>query len=225
MSENTTQTMDFWNKAKRPPKEALKVIKAGRLKGMTDISPQWRYKIMTEHFGPCGAGWYYEIKRVWSEDGAEGQKFAFAEVLLYTWVKERDKWSQPVSGIGGSMLVSKESRGLHSSDEGYKMAVTDALSVAMKMLGVAADIYLGKFDGSKYAAEETDNGFITKAQVDQITKLIKETKSDTVAFLDHVGKAETVDTIATSNFNACIAALNKKKAMLAKERQPGDDGE
>lgn len=30
------------------------------------------------------------------------------------------------------------------------MATTDALSVAMKMLGVAAEIYLGNFDGSKY---------------------------------------------------------------------------
>ncbi|MFH4181117.1 hypothetical protein WDA55_23970, partial [Acinetobacter baumannii] len=35
-------------------------------------------------------------------------------------------------------------------DEGYKKAVTDALGVAFKAIGVAADVYLGNFDGSKY---------------------------------------------------------------------------
>ena len=48
------------------------------------------------------------------------------------------------------MLIAKEKAGLYTSDEAYKMAVTDALSVALKALGVAADIYLGNFDGSKY---------------------------------------------------------------------------
>ena len=42
------------------------------------------------------------------------------------------------------MLVTKERDGLRTNDEGFKMATTDALSVAMKMLGVAADIYAGR---------------------------------------------------------------------------------
>lgn len=48
------------------------------------------------------------------------------------------------------MLVAQESSGLHANDEGYKMAITDALGTAVKMLGVAADVYAGKWDGSKY---------------------------------------------------------------------------
>jgi hypothetical protein len=48
------------------------------------------------------------------------------------------------------MLLKKETRGMHSTDEGYKMAVTDALSVACKALGIAGDIYAGLWDGSKY---------------------------------------------------------------------------
>ena len=48
------------------------------------------------------------------------------------------------------MLVTKESKGLHTSDEGFKMALTDALGVAMGKIGVAADIYMGQWDGSKY---------------------------------------------------------------------------
>jgi len=142
--------MEIWNKLKQPPASALKTIRAGRLKGMSDINPQWRYQIMTEQFGPCGIGWKYEIKRLWTEPASENQILAFAEILLYIAHGNGSQWSDPIPGIGGSTLVAKESKGLYSSDEAYKMAVTDALSVAMKMLGVAADIYAGLWDGSKY---------------------------------------------------------------------------
>jgi len=143
--------LDIYNALKQPPKEALRTIGGGRLKGMTDISPQWRYKAMTEQFGVCGIGWKYEVVRVWSEPANDGQVFAFAEINAY--VKVDDKWSEPIPGFGGSMLAVKESSGLHASDEGYKMAITDALSTSLKMLGVAADIYAGLFDGTKYRDE------------------------------------------------------------------------
>jgi hypothetical protein len=139
----------IWENVKQPPPHALKQINAGRLKGKTDINPQWRYQALTEQFGPCGTGWKYEVKKVWNEPVSDGQIFAFAEVHLY--FKEDDKWSDPIPGIGGSMLIVKEKAGLHASDEGYKMAITDALSVACKMIGVAADIYAGRWDGKKYA--------------------------------------------------------------------------
>ena len=140
--------MEIWNALKQPPVSALKKIGGGRLKGMTDINPQWRYKAMTEQFGICGVGWTYKIINTWSEQGADGVILAFAKIALL--IKIEDVWSEPIPGIGGSTMVAKETSGLYSSDECYKMAVTDALSVAMKMLGVASDIYEGLWDGSKY---------------------------------------------------------------------------
>ena len=140
--------LKIYNALKQPPKEALRQIQGGRLSGKTDINPQWRYKAMTEQFGMCGIGWKYETVKVWNEPIADGQVFAFAMISLYT--KQGDSWSEPIPGLGGSMLVEKEKAGLHANDEGYKMAITDALSTAMKMLGVAADIYAGLWDGAKY---------------------------------------------------------------------------
>jgi len=143
--------MELWNEVKQPPEAALKAITGGRLKGMTDVNPQWRYQALTEQFGPCGYGWKYEIVKLWTEPAPEGQIFAFAQVNLYIAKNPAgNPWGDPIPGIGGSMLVTKEKLGLHASDEGYKMAVTDALSVACKMLGVAADIYLGLGSDSKY---------------------------------------------------------------------------
>ena len=132
----------------RPPKDALREIQAGKLKGKTDINPQWRYKAMTEMFGLVGIGWKYEIQKLWTEQGAKGEILAFAQVAVL--VKDGDKWSEAIVGIGGSKLVAIEKGSPVSNDEGYKMAVTDAFSTALKMIGVAADIYAGRWDGSKY---------------------------------------------------------------------------
>ena len=140
--------LDKWEKLARPPETALKRINGGRLKGMTDISPQWRYKALTDVYGPCGEGWKFTIDRLWTEDGTDGQLMAFAQISLY--VNTGSSWSDAIPGVGGSMLITKETSGLHTSDEAFKMAVTDALSVAAKMLGVGADIYFGMWDGSKY---------------------------------------------------------------------------
>lgn len=142
----------IWDAVKRPPESALKQIKGGRLTGMTDVNPQWRYRAMTEVFGPCGQGWKYEIARTWTDAGTEGQILAFAEIHL--WWNDGEQWQGPIPGIGGSMLVAKERDGLRTNDEAFKMATTDALSVAMKMLGVAADIYAGRWDGTKYKEED-----------------------------------------------------------------------
>lgn len=156
----------------RPPKDALREIQAGKLKGKTDINPQWRYKVMTEKFGLIGVGWKYEVQKLWTEQGAGGEVLAFAQVAVF--VKDGENWSDPIEGIGGSKLVALEKERPVSNDEGYKMAVTDAFSTALKMLGVAADIYAGRWDGSKYrdtpdqlppkaqAVKDTFNGEVVK---------------------------------------------------------------
>lgn len=142
----------YYDLLKQAPKEALKTITGGRLKGKSDINPQWRYKAMTEVFGPVGIGWKYEIVKLWSKTLSTGEVLCFAHINLY--IMDNGSWSDKIPGTGGSSLVNLESSGLKSSDEGYKMAITDALSVAMKMVGVAGDIYQGLWDGSKYANEE-----------------------------------------------------------------------
>lgn len=146
--------IEIYKSLSRPPKEALREIQGGKLKGMTDINPQWRYEAMTERFGLVGIGWKYEISQLWTEDGSNGEKLAFAKVAVY--VKQDGEWSDAIIGIGGSRLVSQEKGVLVSNDEGYKMAVTDAFSTALKMLGVAADIYAGRWDGSKYSTAYED---------------------------------------------------------------------
>lgn len=201
--------MKIWNALRTPPKEALKTIGAGRLKGMSDINPQWRYMALTEQFGPCGIGWKFEITRTWTFQGSEDQVCAFAEVLLY--IKVDGEWSAPIPGIGGSMLVTKESKGLHTSDEAYKMAVTDALGTAAKMLGLAADVYLNNMDGSKYRKTESDDKpeLITETEASKIHVLLEETSSNVEMFLKYMNVA-AVEEIQKSQLKKAMTALNSK---------------
>lgn len=143
--------MKIYNAVRNCPENAQKEIKAGRLKGMSDINPMWRIQMLTEQFGACGVGWYYEIVRQWTEQGANGEAAAFVNINLY--IKIDGEWSKPIQGTGGSMLIANERSGAHTSDECYKMALTDAISVSCKALGFAADVYW-KAGRTKYSADE-----------------------------------------------------------------------
>jgi len=147
-SEEMTETnnLELWDKVSQPGTEVLKPIIGGRLgkAKMTDINPMYRYKTMTKQFGICGVGWNYKIIDLWTDEGAGGTKIAWAKVTVTV------KGHEPIEGIGGAMMIAKEKEGLHTDDESYKKSVTDALGTAMKMLGVAADVYFGLWDGSKY---------------------------------------------------------------------------
>ena len=121
------------------PENAKKTIGAGRLKGMTDINPMWRIMMLTERYGACGTGWKYVITDKRIIEGAEGVICAFLDIDLF--VKENGAWSEAIQGTGGSQLVSKEKGGLYTNDECFKMALTDAISVACKALGMGADVY------------------------------------------------------------------------------------
>lgn len=163
--------LELYEKIRKVPEEAKKTIGAGRLKGMTDINPMWRIKTLTEQFGPCGIGWYYETTKQWIEEVGE-ERVACVNINLY--YQLNGEWSMPVFGTGGSKLSTVETKGVYVSDECYKMAVTDAISVACKSLGMGADVYWDK-DRTKYSPttpgqEGLENMKISAVKVDVLRK-------------------------------------------------------
>ena len=157
------ENMKIFNWVKRVPKEAKKTITGGRLKGMTDIKPMWRIEKLTEMFGPCGIGWKTKILNKEIIDVSNGEKIVTIDIHLF--IKQNGEWSEPIEGIGGNKLIAKENNGLYNSDEAFKMAYTDALSVACKSLGMGAEVYWGD---SKYTTEQTKS---PAPQVDLKTKI------------------------------------------------------
>lgn len=144
-ASDSTENLRIFNAARSVPDTAKRQIRAGKLKGMTNVAPIWRVEKLTELFGPVGFGWVIENENWWIVEGA-GE--AMVNCSLQLRVYRNGDWSAPINGIGGSKLYGK-GVGDGINDEAYKMAETDALSVACKSLGLAADVYYG-FDDTKY---------------------------------------------------------------------------
>ena len=169
MNAQETTNMDnlsLYNRFRDVPQEAKKTIKGGKLKGFTDINPMWRIKKLTEEFGECGFGWYYEEVERWKETCGQ-EEAVFVKINLYT--KRNNEWSKPIMGVGGSKMVQlfKGVEVVDFSDEAYKMALTDAISIACKALGMAADVYFAndRCEESEHGALVDDTRYIPSRHI------------------------------------------------------------
>lgn len=190
--------LDLYNRVRVVPEEAKKPIKGGRLNGMTDINPMWRIKVLTSEYGPCGIGWFYKPVKKWTEQ-VGGETVAFVDIELF--VKVDGEWSQPICGTGGSKLSQNERNGLFVSDECYKMATTDAISVACKQLGIGADVYFGA-DRTKY-----DSPF---ERVDRARNELKKQRCSEANFMK-VYRLDNIEQVTESQIKDFIARMEAAK--------------
>lgn len=226
------EALQIYKKLSQPPKTALREIKAGDLKGKTDINPQWRYEAMTETFGLVGIGWKYEIQKLWTEPGANGETLAFAQVAVFVRDPVTKEWSDAIVGIGGSKLINRFSQGPKSNDEGYKMAVTDAFSTSLKMIGVAADIYAGKWDGSKYneqpeqtqaPAPQYAGGPDTPEQKKRINELLRTRKEDGSKFFSDQSFYHKIGEMRKEKTAEQVIAFLEKLVEIGESAQPEEE--
>ena len=210
------ENIDLYQKVRSVPDSAKKTIKGGRTSGMTDINPMWRIKVLTEQFGPCGIGWYYIPTRKWLETSGN-EIAAFVDIELY--IKVDGEWSKPIPGNGGSMFASKEKSGIYVSDECYKMATTDAISVACKQLGIGADVYWDS-DRTKYNKQNNPD-LINESDINEIFLELKRTGRGIKNVLSKYGLTDIHD-MTNSQANETIKKLkeNPNKELVM---QPPND--
>ncbi len=218
------ENLELYEKVRSVPENAQKEIKGGRLKGMTDINPMWRIKVLTEQFGMCGVGWKPKIIRTWLDQGENNEVIASVEIELY--IKVDGQWSEPIPGIGGSKAVALENGGksLYTDDECYKKAYTDALSVACKALGIGADIYWN--ENTKYTTPPPQNASTStkpqnipqerreKSKWAQVNDLIKDTDITLASVNEWIVKAFKsnikINNLTDEQFNKLMTALRRK---------------
>lgn len=215
------ENMELYNAFKAVPENAKKPIKGGRLSGKTDINPMYRIKSLTERFGPVGIGWYYDIDKMWLEQGDGGEISTFIQISLY--YKVDGEWSKPVIGIGGNAFVAKEKAGLYTSDECYKMALTDAISVACKALGMGADVYW-ETDRTKYSqfeevapsaptVPEKPKTLITKTQAEKISGFYSGAK------LTNLLKKKGLEKLEDMSFGLAADLIQRCEARMRENAQ------
>lgn len=199
------ENLELYNKVREVPQDAKKTISAGRIKGFTDINPMWRIKCLTEQFGPCGIGWYYKTVEKWTETVGD-EICAFVMIELY--VLYDGKWSQPISGTGGSRLATKERSGVYVSDECYKMATTDALSVACKNLGIGADVYW-KEGKTKYDQTGSETNELPNTDISALRSYMKTNRLDEKKVLEKY-RLTSISQLTIGNVKAITDPKNRE---------------
>jgi len=135
------KNMKIWETLSKTNPEFTKPLPGYGGKTLTTIDPMYQIQMMTDLFGPVGLGWKYKVDYKYI-DG-----LVFAEVTIKYFTNEWHEYG-PVCSVQN---LSKSNNKL--DDEAPKKAMTDAMTKAFSHLGMSADVFLGKFDDSKYVEQ------------------------------------------------------------------------
>lgn len=150
MSDN----LAIWQSLERTDPKHVKEITGKSYKGNSP-RPQYVIYRLTERFGPVGLGFGWEVVSDGYVDGIpqpEGVEKVHECRIRFWWREGGERYC--VDSYGATKALYKTNKGFWTSDEdAAKKSLTDAITKAASWLGVAADIFMGRWDDNKYVAE------------------------------------------------------------------------
>lgn len=216
MSEAKPDNLRLWKRHADIDPKFTKAI-TGRDYTGTSPNPQYVIQCLTDLFGPVGQGFGWRVV-------AEGFE-RFGDTALHWcriefWHTDRANTFEAYGQTKAAYITSK---GLHRVDEDApKKSLTDAIVKAASQIGVAANIFLGRWDDQKYvqqvAADHAKAEAVAKADPEAVTRAI-----------EYLTAAESVNDLTAAFKNLprdmqkhpdVIAAGAARKAALQK---PADD--
>jgi hypothetical protein len=159
----------------------------------------------TKKFGMFGSGWGVRDNHIYTLGDGIGQVVVYQATLF---------WKLSATDTGEFTIEAScklYSAGGKVDDDAVKKAATDALTKGLSKLGFNADVFLGKFDDSKYVEvmKEKIDKEETMSQKETALKLLSEVKS----------KSEVIS-IWTNNPSLKTDTDFKKAVKEAGERFP-----
>lgn len=144
-----TDNLAIWNRFANIDPAFTKPITGKSYKG-TSPNPQYVVQCLTELFGPVGKGFGWEV--------IEENFTPLGEEVLHWcrirfWHESRDNWFE---AYGQTKALMKTRNGIMSDEDAPKKSLTDAIVKAASHLGIAANIFLGRWDDQKYVASVAD---------------------------------------------------------------------
>jgi len=138
----TTHKLELWNAVEKTNPE---YTKSANVRGnkITAIAPQYQIKKATEQFGAYGQTWGFKAINI---------EPCFADKGLALFLGE---FFYPNGGfvISSSIGLYRDNAQTKIDDDFAKKLETDALTKALSKLGFNADVFMGKFDDSRYVAQ------------------------------------------------------------------------
>ena len=198
--------LKIWNRFADIDPKFTKPITGKPYKG-TSPNPHYVIRCLTEMFGPVGIGFGWEVT-------AEGFQPLGDEVLHWCRIRFWHGDGKGFDAYGQTKALMKTKSGMMADEDAPKKSLTDAITKAAAQVGVGANIFLGRWDDSRYVASVAAE--YKKAED-------KPTERDPVAIRDalikQVTKAESMDAL-----NAVLgnAKFDDAWSWLA-ENHPEDD--
>ena len=151
-----TDNLKIWQAFADIDPQFTKPITGKAYKG-TSPNPHYVIMCLTNLFGPAGQGFGWEVL-------CEGFERLGDEVLHWCrirfWHTNRENWFE---AYGQTKAVLKTKNGSLVDEDAPKKSLTDAIVKAASQLGIAANIFLGRWDDQKYVAT-VNEGFRDKGE-------------------------------------------------------------
>jgi hypothetical protein len=196
-----TDNLRIWSQVEKTnPSHTKKVNQRG---GFTAISAAYQIKRATEVFGPIGEGWGYDAGIPIFQD-------ALVIVPVTLWHGDR-------ANVFGPMFGGAEwKNGTRLDSDGPKKATTDALTKLLSQLGFNADVFMGRFDDSKYVAELEREFAVTisQDQADALRVEVEAVGGEAPRFLKLFG-ITTFEAMPADRLDEALAMLEAKRMKRA----------
>ena len=193
--------MKLWDAVEKTNPAYTKKTKIGGMR-ITAVAPQYQIKNATEQFGPYGIKW-----------GFKNIEFDFSLVDSLKIIVFKGTFFCPDGEcvIGNSCKVFMD-RACEMVDADFaKKLETDALTKVLSKMGFNADIFMGRYDDTKYVNEMKEE-FAPK----RMTAKEAVSKLETAKTVDDLVKVWNSLPIDLKQIESVIDAKNSKKAGLTK---------
>jgi hypothetical protein len=197
--------LDLWNRFADIDPAFTKPITGKDYRG-TSPNPHYVIQCLTEMFGRLGVGFGWEV---------EQDEFTLIGEEVLHWCRIRfwhtDR-SNGFSAYGQTKALMKTKNGLRLDEDAPKKSLTDAITKAASQIGIAANIFLGRWDDSKYVAEVNAEYRQEERKTDPAAKAVEYINgADSLDDLKHRWKALPD---AMRKNRDVIGATNARKAQL-----------
>lgn len=204
-----TEHLRFWTRFENIDPQFTKPITGKAYKG-TSPSPQYVIKCLTELFGPVGEGFGWEVV---AEDFMPLNEEVLHWCRIRFWHGQRSNY---FDSYGQTKAVMKTKNGFMTDEDAPKKSLTDAITKAASQIGIAANIFLGRWDDSKYVQGVNDQ--YREAERPKMLEAI-------VTAIEEAQTADDLKAIWEGNADLQVladfkSAVNKRKAGLTKPEAP-----
>ena len=135
--------LEIWDRFADIDPSYTKPITGKQYKG-TSPNPQYVIKCLTEVFGPVGVGFGWDVER---------EEFTPIGDEILHWCRIRFWHTDRANGFssyGQTKALMKTRNGFMTDEDAPKKSLTDAIVKSASHVGIAANIFLGRWDDSKY---------------------------------------------------------------------------